>query len=237
MTITLCIETSSAYCSLALGVQEQLFCRHEKLQRRHNERILPMLDDLFKEAGIAVRQTQVIGFGAGPGSFTGVRIAASIAQGIALASNALVVPMPGSEVLLRTALGEASSGSSTAQRWLTVVHSRAEAFYLALYDTNTKNEVIAQRQDRLYTEPPSWLQDLDFAKGSVRGIGPCPPWLSAHAPFEDFGDGGLNAAAMLETTRQRYREGEASPGHLALPIYVDGDSPWQKNSSTTARTT
>ncbi|MEC8144879.1 MAG: tRNA (adenosine(37)-N6)-threonylcarbamoyltransferase complex dimerization subunit type 1 TsaB, partial [Pseudomonadota bacterium] len=82
MTVTLCIETSTAHCSLALAVDGRVFSEHERLLRRHNEQVLPMLDRLYKQAGATPRDTQLIGFGAGPGSFTGVRIAASIAQGV-----------------------------------------------------------------------------------------------------------------------------------------------------------
>ena len=60
MTVTLCIETSTAYCSLALADQNGMFCRHEKLLRRHNEQVLPMLDALYQEAGIAVRDTALL---------------------------------------------------------------------------------------------------------------------------------------------------------------------------------
>ena len=87
MLTTLCIETSSAHCSLALGVGDEIFVKHELLLRRHNERVLPMLDELLHAAGLCPTHIQLIGFGAGPGSFTGVRIAASIAQGIALAAG------------------------------------------------------------------------------------------------------------------------------------------------------
>ncbi len=86
MTNTLCIETSTAHCSLALAVGEDIFSQQRKLERSHNEHILPMLSELFASAGLSKQDIQVIGFGAGPGSFTGVRIAASVAQGIAMAS-------------------------------------------------------------------------------------------------------------------------------------------------------
>ena len=167
MTVTLCIETSSVYCSLALAVEDQDFCRHEELQRRHNEEVLPLLDALYQEAGVAPRETGLIGFGAGPGSFTGVRIAASIAQGLAMASECLVVPMAGSEILLHSALAEpslsaalASSSAEATKTWLTVVPSRAEAYYLALYSHSREDgaEVItAVHEDRLYTNL-EWLK-------------------------------------------------------------------------------
>ena len=234
MTVTLCIETSTAYCSLALADRDQVFCRHEKLLRRHNEQVLPMLDELFQEAGIAVRDTELIGFGAGPGSFTGVRIAASVAQGIGMASGASVVPMPGSEVLLRTALHNTASLVDNQQYWLTVVPSRADAFYLAVYQQTEGAALLVLREDRLYTEASDWLMELPIPVTALKGLGPRPAWLDPNIPFATQTENDMNAVAMIDRVRQVHANGLSKPAEMALPIYVEGDSPWRKNNMAAA---
>ncbi|MEL0048806.1 MAG: tRNA (adenosine(37)-N6)-threonylcarbamoyltransferase complex dimerization subunit type 1 TsaB [Gammaproteobacteria bacterium] len=241
MTVTLCIETSSVYCSLALAVEDQVFCRHEELQRRHNEEVLPLLDALYQEAGVAPRETGLIGFGAGPGSFTGVRIAASIAQGLAMASECLVVPMAGSEILLHSALAEpslsaalASSSAEATKTWLTVVPSRAEAYYLALYSHSREDgaEVItAVHEDRLYTQTPEWLK---AGQQPCSLAGPRPLWLSEGLIFDQTVDPAPNAQAMVLPVRHAHSLGHSQPAQDALPIYVEGDSPWKKVASVAA---
>jgi tRNA threonylcarbamoyladenosine biosynthesis protein TsaB len=234
MTVTLCIETSSAYCSLALALEDQVFFRHEELKRRHNEEVLPLLDALYQEAGVVPRDTGLIGFGAGPGSFTGVRIAASIAQGVAMASDCSVVPMAGSEILLRSALAQPKqrrkNGASLvlpSKSWLTVVSSRADAYYLALYTVSEENEnlITVVHEDRLYTECPQWLQ---IGQQSLSLVGPRPPWLSEALVFEQTLDLAPNAQAMIQTVRRAGSLGQSQPAQQALPIYVEGDSPWKK---------
>jgi len=235
MTVTLCIETSSAHCSLALAVEDQVFYRHEELQRRHNEEVLPLLDTLYQEAGVLPRATDLIGFGAGPGSFTGVRIAASVAQGIAMASGCPVVPMAGSEILLRSALSAlnkpstvGASSASSNKIWLTVVPSRAEAYYLALYNQSCENAehvVTAFHEDRLYTQPPEWLATWEPSWGLV---GPRPSWLPGTITFEQVEDPAPNAQSMVQPVRQVHSLGRSKAAEHALPIYVEGDSPWKK---------
>jgi len=225
MTVTLCIETSTAHCSLALAVNDRVLCEHERLLRRHNEQVLPMLDRLYKQADITPRYTQLIGFGAGPGSFTGVRIAASIVQGIGLASESLVVPMPGSEILLRSAM---RAGRVSPGQWLTVVPSRADAFYLALYDVDIDRVPHVRVEDRLYTQRPGWLDDVAQTNEGVQGLGPRPQWLEKGVRFDPGSDVELNALAMLDITLQLHERGLSRPPSEALPIYVEGDSPWQK---------
>jgi len=247
MTVTLCIETSTAYCSLALADQNQMFCRHEKLFRRHNEQVLPMLDDLYREAGIAVCDTELIGFGAGPGSFTGVRIAASIAQGIGMASGAMVVPLPGSEIVLRSALhtnlwnidpGNADPSPADGLRyWLTVVPSRADAFYLAAYEQTEEGALSLLHDDRLYTDAPDWLAALPVSLPELNGLGPRPDWLDETIPFASQTENDMNAVAMIERVRQVHASGLSKPAQMALPIYVEGDSPWRKNDAVDVRTT
>ena len=230
MTVTLCIETSTAHCSLALAVGDRVCVRHEKLLRRHNEQVLPMLDSLYQEAGISVRKTQLIGFGAGPGSFTGVRIAASVAQGIGMASGAVVVPMAGSQILLRSAQA-AGFAAHPDGLWLTVVPSRADAFYLALYRSGEQGEITAVQDDRLYIATPQWLDDLLPSANAIQGLGPKPDWLTPVIAFAAEADLELAATAMVEPVRNAYSAGLAKPAAMALPIYVEGDSPWQKSAS------
>jgi tRNA threonylcarbamoyladenosine biosynthesis protein TsaB len=184
-----------------------------------------MLDRLYKQAGATPRDTQLIGFGAGPGSFTGVRIAASIAQGVGLASDSLVVPMPGSEILLRSAM---RAGQVSPGHWLTVVPSRADAFYLALYEVDTDGVPHVQFEDRLYTQRPGWLDEVAQTNEGLQGLGPRPQWLEKGVRFDYGSDVELSALAMLDITRQMHERGLSRPPSEALPIYVEGDSPWQK---------
>ncbi len=80
----LALDTSTEACSAALCLNGQLLERSELAPRRHGELILPMIDSLLAEAGISKQQLDIIAVGRGPGSFTGVRLGVSLAQGIAL---------------------------------------------------------------------------------------------------------------------------------------------------------
>ncbi len=89
--ILLAIDTSTEYCSAALLRGESLSVRGETIGRGHAERILPMVDELLGEAGLAPGELQGVAFGRGPGAFTGLRIAAGVAQGLAYAAGCRVV--------------------------------------------------------------------------------------------------------------------------------------------------
>ncbi|MBL0165248.1 MAG: tRNA (adenosine(37)-N6)-threonylcarbamoyltransferase complex dimerization subunit type 1 TsaB [Xanthomonadales bacterium] len=89
----LAIETSTESCSVALACNGELITRSEFAPRRHAELLLPMCEEVLAEAGISRRQLDVIAVGRGPGAFTGVRLAISAAQGIALALDLPVVPV------------------------------------------------------------------------------------------------------------------------------------------------
>jgi len=88
--ILLAIDTSTEYCSAALLRGESLSMRGETIGRGHAERLLPMVDELLGEAGLAPAELQGVAFGRGPGAFTGLRIAAGVAQGLAYAAGCRV---------------------------------------------------------------------------------------------------------------------------------------------------
>lgn len=87
----LAIETATDCCSAALWVDGEVREHFEVAPQRQSELILPMMDALLAEAGLRPAQLDALAFGRGPGSFTGVRIAAGVVQGVAFAANLPVV--------------------------------------------------------------------------------------------------------------------------------------------------
>ena len=83
----LALDTASGLCSAALLVNGELALREFATSREHAQRILPMVQSLLAEAGLALSALDAIAFGRGPGSFTGLRIAASVTQGLAFGAD------------------------------------------------------------------------------------------------------------------------------------------------------
>src|SRR4030067_509649 len=79
----LVIDTSTEYCSAALWLDGRIPARRVLAGQRHSSLLLPMVDELLRESDISLRQLDGIGYGAGPGSFTGLRIACAVTQGLA----------------------------------------------------------------------------------------------------------------------------------------------------------
>jgi tRNA threonylcarbamoyladenosine biosynthesis protein TsaB len=89
----LALDTSTEYCSAALLCGEEFTHREAHAIQRHSELILPMIEDLLALAGLGPTQLDGIAFGAGPGSFTGLRIACGVAQGLAFGAGLPVIPV------------------------------------------------------------------------------------------------------------------------------------------------
>lgn len=87
----LVIDTATEACSVALEVNGQVYSRFEICPQQQSQRILPMIDEVLKEANLGIQDVDYLGFGRGPGSFTGVRIATGVLQGLALGTGHKVV--------------------------------------------------------------------------------------------------------------------------------------------------
>ncbi len=120
----LALETSSEFCSVALAMEEDCLSREMEAGQRHSAVLLPMIDALLADAGVARRQLDGIAFGAGPGSFTGVRIACSVAQGLGLGLGLPLYPV----VTL-----EAMAEMSGHDRVIAALDARLEEIYVAVY--------------------------------------------------------------------------------------------------------
>ena len=89
----LAVNSSDDMLSVALNLDGQIYAKYEQVARNHNRSVLVLIHQLLAEAGIGLNQIDGMAFGEGPGSFTGLRIAAGVAQGIAFGVDVPVIPV------------------------------------------------------------------------------------------------------------------------------------------------
>ncbi|OON63465.1 tRNA (adenosine(37)-N6)-threonylcarbamoyltransferase complex dimerization subunit type 1 TsaB [Massilia sp. KIM] len=124
----LAIETSSELASCALLAGDAMHVRASSGVRTHSQAVLPMVQELLAEAGLQLAQVDALAFGAGPGSFTGVRTACGVAQGLAYGLGLPVLPLVTLE-----AMAEACRARTGATEVLAVLDARMGEVYWAQY--------------------------------------------------------------------------------------------------------
>src|SRR5258705_7456513 len=124
----LAIDTATEACSAALAVGDTLLARYEEPGRGHAERILSMVDEILAEAGVLLTALDAIAFGRGPGAFTGVRIGAAVAQGLAVGAGLSVVPVSNLAALAERAIAERAADAA-----LVCIDARMSEVYWCSY--------------------------------------------------------------------------------------------------------
>ncbi len=107
----LAIDTATELCSAALRLGSRLIGREAELTRGHSERILAMVDEVLREGGVGLTALDGIGVGRGPGAFTGVRLAVSVAQGLAFGAGLPVAPISDLRALAQRVLESSAAAS------------------------------------------------------------------------------------------------------------------------------
>ncbi len=97
------LETSTQWCSVAIWRDGEIISLERAAENRHGEELIPLLEELLHRAGLGVDDLCAVGFGAGPGAFTGVRIACGVAQGLAFARALPLVPVDSFEAIAEDA--------------------------------------------------------------------------------------------------------------------------------------
>lgn len=207
----LALDTATEHCSVSLLVKGQRFVRAEKVGNGHSQLILPWIDEVLKEAGIALRDVDGILFGAGPGAFTGLRIACGVAQGLAFGADKKLLPVCNLEALAHHAFEKAA-------RVAVMNDARMGECYAAVYE-KTADGVVTVAQPMLIK--PEGVAEWLAAHGAQYATG---TGIEAYkmALAIDNAPSHLEADAMIDwylANREALKDAWVAP-ELAAPIYV-----------------
>ena len=224
----LAIDTATESCSAALWVDGNVSAREKHLERGHAAHILLMVHELLAEAALTLPGLNAIAFGRGPGAFTGVRLAASVAQGLAFGSGRPVVPVSD----LRALAQRAFETLPEAARVLVATDARMHEVYWGCFSRDTQGLARALGDERVGPPdqvrlPESWAAaaHLQVAVcGAGAGFAAYPELqnaLGTPGPILDRLLPRAHEVARLAVAEML--EGRAVAPEQALPVYLRDD--------------
>lgn len=225
----LALDTSTEACSVALWHKGEKTHLDELAQRTHTKRILPMVDELLANSGINLKQVDALAFGRGPGSFTGVRVGAGIAQGLALGADLPVIAVSN-----LTVMAQAAFELHQAENVVVAIDARMNEVYFS----QVKREKVRSELGEFFQwnpvieeqvcEPEKVLEQLSDLTAYRVGTG----W-AAYPQFKDSDLEGSDiilpsAQYMLELALTDYAQNKVISALEIEPVYLRNEVTWKK---------
>ncbi len=226
----LALDTSTEACSVALQIGAEILSLDEVCPQQHSKRVLPMVQQLLSQAGIALKDLDGIVFGRGPGSFTGVRIGVGVAQGLAFGAG---VPLYGVSTL--AAMAQAAKRLYHADKVVAAIDARMAEVYLGCYQLDAAG--LMQLTGEEIARKPAELVAADvpagFGAAKVFGVGTgfqtypdaLTAWQQVHICPQILYP---SAQDMLVLSQVALTKGLFVEPELAEPTYVRDEVTWQK---------
>lgn len=214
----LAIETATEACSVALRCGDELLVRYEHQPQKQAHLVLPMIDELMAESGLKPGGLDAVAFGAGPGSFTGLRIAVAVTQAIAVSADLPVVP-----VSTLTALAQGGYRRFQFTGVLAAIDARMQEVYWSVCKLNDNK--LMQPLEREYVIAPDEVPVPEVGNWAAIGSGwrSYPERLQERIGFPLVTvrrDLWPEAEDVLTLSIPLFQQGKAvSPEH-AQPVYL-----------------
>ncbi len=233
----LALDTSTEACSVALLYNGEKTYLNELAQRTHAKRILPMVDEILTDSGLKLNQLDALAFGRGPGSFTGVRVGAAIAQGLALGADLPVIPISN-----LTAMAQAAFELHQAENVAAAIDARMNEVYFSQLVREKKCTDFGQFfvwknliPEQVCSPEKALVQlanstALNIATSTALRVG--TGW-NAYAQFATKGLTGSDielpdARYMLELARVEWLQQKTISALEIEPIYLRNEVTWKK---------
>lgn len=209
----LALDTSTEYCSAALWLDGALDVREARAGQKHSELLLGMIDDLLSRHSLALRALDGIAYGEGPGSFTGLRIACGVVQGLAFGAE---LPVVGIGTLLAMAEG------AGAARVVCCLDARMHEVYHAAYERDGETWRVVHEPSVCSPQSAPQLEG-----GGWLGCG--SGFLAYREALENRYEGQLSgiapecyprAAEIARLALHRFETRDTASAEFAAPVYV-----------------
>ena len=218
MANILAIDTSSAWCSVALSLDGQAVqFKHEAVTAGASQLLLPWIESLLSNAKSSLKDLDAIAVGNGPGAFTGVRLGVAAVQGLAVSQNIPVVPVCSLDAIAAQLLDSVVFKSSNPRRLMIAIDARMEEVYWASYDIQ-EGRLPNRIGDIRLTKPEDLnLAGVQFLAGSALNTysqrlpqftGPIDPDIS------------ISALGILKCAQQSLQDGVYCEVRQLEPLYV-----------------
>jgi tRNA threonylcarbamoyladenosine biosynthesis protein TsaB len=210
----LALDTATDTCSVALLWRGAIVDRSERVGQKHSERALPMVDEVLTAAGISLREVDYLAFGAGPGSFTGLRIACGVVQGLAWGAGKRVIAVGNLQALAARAF----DATLDCQTVLCAIDARMNEAYCAIY----RRSDIPLEVEPAALAGPLELAELAAKVDAVAGdaLKVFPDSFPAASRALRFPDLRADAGDIVRLASSAAMIASAVAPDKALPLYV-----------------
>lgn len=221
--IILAIDTATEACSVALNVEGKVYCRFEVCPQQQSQLILPMIEDVLNEAKLDINEVNFLAYGRGPGSFTGVRIATGILQGLALGTGVKVVG-----VSTMAAMAQQIAIEEDATEIAVAIDARMQEVYYAQYQR--VDNTVALVGEELVLPPVNAAELLNNVTCLKAGTGweAYPELQALIQPQNSIKVLYPNARYILPLAEQMVVNGQAKDIEQEQPVYLRDKVTWKK---------
>ena len=170
MTRILAIDTSTAWCSVALSLGDKSpILRHELVSAGASQLLLPLVEKLLEDANIRLNELDAIAVGIGPGAFTGVRLGVAVVQGLAISCDLPILPVASLDAIAAQLIKTTHFKNAKPSHFVIAIDARMDEIYWAKYESPGRQQDLAKRIGNIHLSKPEELDltEIQFAAGSA----------------------------------------------------------------------
>jgi tRNA threonylcarbamoyladenosine biosynthesis protein TsaB len=231
MSLILALDSSTDACSVALSMNGQITSLFELAEKSHTQRLLPLVDEILQQHHCELRDLSAIAFGAGPGSFTGLRICSGIVQGLAFGANLPVIPVSS---LAAMALGFYRQHPDVSLPVVATLDARMNEIYWGVYQLQAK-VVVALAAEKCVS-PNAFMVDVDMTTLLQRGFhGVGSGWkceaMNLLDPISTDSNIYPHAENIAHLAAENFSQAKLKNVLDAQPVYLRDSVAWKKRES------